>query len=780
MATNVVLSGTPTEDAALSYTLDPPASVATSQVWESSTNGTVWTPIPGATAPTFTPGDDEAGKSLRVVVQIDEGGTPSTATSDAAVVANLNDLPTGTFTITGTATQGETLTSADLVSDADGTTGGRTYQWEVQTAPDTWTKIDGATDSTFTLTQATVGKSVRAVVSFTDDKGTPESVNSNAIANIAEANIAPGGSLTVEGTLKVGQTVNMADLVYDDDGIAPDGRSYQWQVQNANGDWVPLEGASGNQPFTLTEAQLGRPLRAVVSFTDGDGKAETVLGTPSAPVAAAGNSAPTGVPVLGYGSGNAPVENAAITVDVTAVKDADGVGTFTYAWSREGANGTWSPIAGATGASYTPGDADVGAKLKVEASYTDGGGAKEVVTAETAAAVGNVNDAPTGAIALSGQAVRGQAITASTESLADADGIGPISLQWERADSNGGWAPIAGATAAAYTPAEADVGLVLRAVATWTDGHGTDEKVVAETGAVAAAGKAIELPPPEPGETRENAAADEWTSTDLARMIAEGGTFAPPVGVESVQLADGVLSFGTGTTEAFVARLYLGLLGREGDVEGLAFTGEAARDGFPKAVLADVFLSSAEYKARVGDQTDAEFVQGLYTAFLGRAGDASERGFWTDALDGGVSRAGVASSIAGSAESGSHLQASTTGVFVADVESIYARSLYNCSLGREADAPGLLHWSNVLEQGIALRTLGDQFDESAEFNARHGASTDGAFVESLYQTGMGRQADAAGLDYWTGFLESGQMGRGELALVFSMAQEVRNGLDWPL
>jgi hypothetical protein len=76
------------------------------------------------------------------------------------------------------------------------------------------------------------------------------------------------------------------------------------------------------------------------------------------------------------------------------VKDADGLGTFAYAWSREGAGGTWTPIAGATGASYTPGDADVGAKLKVEASYTDKGGAKEVVTAETAAVV-NVNDAPT-------------------------------------------------------------------------------------------------------------------------------------------------------------------------------------------------------------------------------------------------------------------------------------------------------------------------------------------------------------------------------------------------
>ena len=103
------------------------------------------------------------------------------------------------------------------------------------------------------------------------------SASAATAAPVADANIAPGGTLTVEGTPKVGQTVNMADLVYDDDGIAPDGRSYQWQVQNANGDWVPLEGASGNQPFTLTEAQLGRPLRDV-TFTVVD--LETTGGSP--------------------------------------------------------------------------------------------------------------------------------------------------------------------------------------------------------------------------------------------------------------------------------------------------------------------------------------------------------------------------------------------------------------------------------------------------------------------------------------------------------------------
>ena len=122
----------------------------------------------------------------------------------------------------------------------------------------------------------------------------------------------------------------------------------------------------------------------------------------------------------------------------------------------------------------------------------------------------------------------------------------------------------------------------------------------------------VTLPPPEDGETQENSAKDELTSTDFAKLLAEGGTFTPPAGVERVELADGVLSYGTGTAEAFVARLYLGLLGREGDVEGLAFGGNVVEDGASYATLAGVFLSGAEYQASRGAaRTDAAFVEGL-------------------------------------------------------------------------------------------------------------------------------------------------------------------------
>ncbi len=216
-------------------------------------------------------------------------------------------------------------------------------------------------------------------------------------------------------------------------------------------------------------------------------------------------------------------------------------------------------------------------------------------------------------------------------------------------------------------------------------------------------------------------------------------------------------------------------------MEGLAFAGQGTERGVSRTDLARMFLSSAEYEARHGaPRTDAEFVEDLYGAFLGRGGGEAERGFWTAALEGGVSRAEVAAGIAGSAEAGSHMQAATTGVFVADVEGIFARSLYHCALGREAEASGLRHWSNLLEQGTDLRLLGAEFEKAAEFAARHGTGTDEAFVEALYRDGTGRQADAAGLSHWVGLLDSGQMGRGEVALHFSMTAEARNDLEWIL
>ena len=129
------------------------------------------------------------------------------------------------------------------------------------------------------------------------------------------------------------------------------------------------------------------------------------------------NDAPVGAVTI---SGTA-TEDQVLTASNT-LTDADGLGAITYQWLRDG-----SDIVGATGSTYTLGDADVGAAISVKATYTDGHGTLESVTSAATAAVANVNDAPVGAVTISGTATEDQVLTASN-TLTDADGLGAITL----------------------------------------------------------------------------------------------------------------------------------------------------------------------------------------------------------------------------------------------------------------------------------------------------------------------------------------------------------------
>ena len=77
-------------------------------------------------------------------------------------------------------------------------------------------------------------------------------------------------------------------------------------------------------------------------------------------------------------------------------------------WARSATSGSATAVnvVGATGTSYTLGDADVGHTIDVVASYTDGHGTPESVASAATAAVTNVNDAPTGTVTISGRGQR--------------------------------------------------------------------------------------------------------------------------------------------------------------------------------------------------------------------------------------------------------------------------------------------------------------------------------------------------------------------------------------
>jgi Ca2+-binding RTX toxin-like protein len=181
------------------------------------------------------------------------------------------------------------------------------------------------------------------------------------------------------------------------------------------------------------------------------------------------NAAPTGQVLIGGTATQGQTLSAGNTL-----ADTDGLGAIGYQWLADG-----NVIAGATGANLVLAEAQVGHAISVVASYTDGHGTQEQMSSAATAAVLNVNDAPTGSLAIAGGAQQGQTLTA-TSTLADADGMGQLAYQWLADGSN-----IAGATGASLVLGSALVGKAISVHASYTDGHGTAEAASSTaTGAV--------------------------------------------------------------------------------------------------------------------------------------------------------------------------------------------------------------------------------------------------------------------------------------------------------
>ncbi|HZW24918.1 MAG TPA: putative Ig domain-containing protein [Gallionella sp.] len=441
--------------------------------WQSSAdNGATWNSIAGATASTFILGEAQVGQLVRVNASYTDGqGTLESVNSSAtAAVANVNDAPTGTITLSGSATQNQILTATNTLSDADGL-GTIGYQW--QSSADngaTWSNITGALASTLVLTEAQVGKLVRVNASYTDGHGTLESVNSSATTAIANVNDAPTGTVTANGSAIQNQILTATNTLADADGLGAIG--YQWQSSADNGaTWSNITGASAST-FALAEAQVGQLVRVNASYIDGHGTVESVNSSATTAVANV-NDAPTGTVT----ANDSAIQNQILTATST-LADADGLGTIGYQWQSSADNGaTWNSINGATASTFVLGEAQVGQLVRLNASYTDGHGTLESVSSSATTAVANVNDAPTGIVSVNGSATQNQILTA-TNMLTDADGLGAIGYQWQSSADNGAtWSNITGALASTFVLTEAQVGKLVRVNASYTDGHGTAESV---------------------------------------------------------------------------------------------------------------------------------------------------------------------------------------------------------------------------------------------------------------------------------------------------------------
>ena len=221
--------------------------------------------IEGATGRTHDLSQQDVGAMLEVRVTYADGhGTLETAGSvRSGPVVNVNDLPTGSVRLFGTAVEGSELRGdASLIEDEDGL-GTFQFQWMRDGSA-----IAGATGSSYTLTGADVQAEVSLRVRYVDGQGTTETLLSDATPPVKQ------GTLTLVGT-------DGADnLVGADGNDVLSGRGGNDRILgNAGNDTIgggdgadTLNGGDGNDVITGGDSEAD--LRDIVYGGNGDDKVD--------------------------------------------------------------------------------------------------------------------------------------------------------------------------------------------------------------------------------------------------------------------------------------------------------------------------------------------------------------------------------------------------------------------------------------------------------------------------------------------------------------------------
>ena len=260
----------------------------------------------------------------------------------------------------------------------------------------------------------------------------------------------------------------IADLtsIIDKDGIGE--VNVVWKISNDGNSYRTIPGAT-NQSFTPRQEHVGRTLRVVLTYLDGQGNLETLTSEPTTPVINV-NDKPTGVVRLTGES----AEDSALILDVSDVYDEDGMGPFNYTWQRTSPNTGWE--------NYTEDDTEVlnlrqehvSYTYRVRVEYVDGFDNREVIYSNESEAVRNVDDPVLGDVVILGEEKEGSVLQARTDSLSDDDGIASIDVAWERSRDGRNWVSLTGENTKKLNLDQTVVGSQVRVKATLVDRFGVE------------------------------------------------------------------------------------------------------------------------------------------------------------------------------------------------------------------------------------------------------------------------------------------------------------------
>ena len=295
-------------------------------------------------------------------------------------------------------------------------------------------------------------------------KKTASTKSNEASSDLSESNPKKGEST---GDVLEDEPL-IADLtsIIDKDGIGE--VNVVWKISSDGVTYRNIPGAT-NQSFTPRQEHVGKTLRVVLTYLDGQGNLETLTSEATTPVVNV-NDKPTGVVRLTGES----AEDSALILDVSDVYDEDGMGPFNFTWQRTSPNTGWE--------NYTEDDTEVlnlrqehvSYTYRVRVEYIDGFDTREVIYSNESEAVRNVDDPVLGDVVILGEEKEGSILEARTDSLTDDDGIASIDVAWERSRDGRNWVSLTGENTRSLNLDQTVVGSQVRVKATLVDRFGIE------------------------------------------------------------------------------------------------------------------------------------------------------------------------------------------------------------------------------------------------------------------------------------------------------------------
>ncbi len=244
-------------------------------------------PIPGATASSYTVQSTDVGFALGVVVTgSNSAGSSQAASAPTTVVPRPQQAPVNTQApqISGTVAVGQQLL-ADPGSWSGTPAPTFTYQWQdCDSGGNNCTPILGATAGSYTIQSADGGFALEVVVTGSNSAGSSQAAS--APTSVVPQAPANSQAPQISGTVAVGQQLQASAGSWT--GTPAPTFSYQWQDCDSGGNnCSPILGATASS-YTIQSTDVGFTLEVVVTGSNSAGSSQAASAPTTVVPSAAG------------------------------------------------------------------------------------------------------------------------------------------------------------------------------------------------------------------------------------------------------------------------------------------------------------------------------------------------------------------------------------------------------------------------------------------------------------------------------------------------------------